>query len=172
MRVALLALALASGACAASDGSVRPPFTAEEIRDATHAGRTYTWRLSAEGRVFVRRLKFIEVSKDSATTEAVNLGPNGAAMSEPEVKTTTWPEFVKHAAWPKDGTVITEDRITVPAGAFDCLLYTITETRDGKPTVTRAWFAKDLPGAPVKMIVEVGGTLVTQLELLEHQAGY
>ncbi len=173
MRSLLLTLLVgcASSTPPPSSQLARPPFTAAQIRDATQAGRTYVWKLTAEGRSFRRRLKFVEVDAEQATTEAVNLLDDGNPLGETELKTQTWDDFVKHAAWPKDGTTITDDHITVGAGEFDCMLYTIDEQKEGQHVVTRAWFAKNLPGAPVKMIVEVDGKQVTELELLEHSAG-
>src|SRR5688572_11900462 len=130
MRLPLL-LVLA-GCAASSTQLAKSPFTAEEIRGATQPGRTYVWRIDAEGQTFVRRLKFTEVDDTKATTEAINLAEDGTPMGEAEVKRTTWPEFVSHASWPKDSTAITEEKITVGAGEYDCMLYTVDEKKDGK----------------------------------------
>src|SRR5688572_20774161 len=129
MRIALL---LAVAFACSSTQIAKPPFTAEQIRDATKIGRTYIWKMNAEGRTFMRRLTFKEVDGEKATTEALNVAADGTPMGEPEVKITTWEEFVKHAAWPKDATVITEEKLALDAGELDCVLYTINETKDGQ----------------------------------------
>jgi hypothetical protein len=175
MRFALL-LAVSLGcasstAPATSDRIAEPPFTAEQIRDATQAGRTYVWQMTAEGTTFTRKLTFLTVDAEKATTEALNVAADGTPMGEPEVKSSSWDDFVKHAAWPKDATVISEEKLALPVGEFDCVLYTVNEKREGQNVRTRAWFAKVLPGAPVQLIVDVDGTEVMRLELMEHQPG-
>ena len=55
-----------------------------------------------------------------------------------------------------------------PAGSFACKLYKV----DGDDGVTvRAWFATDLPGAPVRLEISRGDAVVTRMVLLQHLPG-
>jgi hypothetical protein len=171
MRLLLLLFTACASSTPAPAELASPPFTADQIRGATKVGRTYTWRVRSEGRSLLRKLVFTAVSDTEAITEAKNLTEEGAQIGEPQRSTTTWEGFVKHASWPADSTRITDERITVEAGEFDCMLYTVSEQKDGKSIHTRAWFARELPGAPVRMIVHIDGSEAMNLELIEHQSG-
>jgi hypothetical protein len=54
--------------------------------------------------------------------------------------------------------------VDVEAGRFGGWRY---RSRSGDGTVTTAWFARDLPGPPVLVEVESGGTVVHRTELIE-----
>jgi hypothetical protein len=145
-----------------------PPFTAEQIRDATRPGRSYEFKLEASGKpAVIHRVTFVEVSAEHATAEAVDLDETGNVLGAPERGKSTWKELVGHAAYPRASTVISNEMVEVPAGQFACMLYTVVEG----PTRTRTYFAKDLPGAPVLMIVEQAGQVVQTLTLLKHTPG-
>ncbi len=51
---------------------------------------------------------------------------------------------------------------TTDMGTFECLLYTVDDGR----SVARFWFARDLPGMPIVMETEVGGTVVFRMTML------
>jgi hypothetical protein len=57
--------------------------------------------------------------------------------------------------------------VNTPAGSWNCWRYTRTEVREGLTRVTTAFFAKSLPGPPVKMIVAQNGETLYEVTLLE-----
>jgi hypothetical protein len=60
--------------------------------------------------------------------------------------------------------------LTLPLRRFLCRLYTVTATDDaGRAVVSRFWFANDLPGAPVRMLREVDGETVVEMQLMAHE---
>ena len=145
-----------------------PPFTAEQIRDATRTGRTYEFKLEAAGQpAQIHRITFVEVTAETATAEAIDLDAAGQPLGEPQRGTSTWAELVGHAAYPRASTAISDETVEVPAGRFPCMLYTVVEGAQTK----RTYFAKELPGAPVLMIVEQGGQVLQTLTLLKHSPG-
>jgi hypothetical protein len=155
-------------ASAATAELASPPFTAEQIRDATRPGRTYEFKLEVAGQpAQIHRITFVEVTPESATAEALDLDAQGQPLGGPERGTSTWAELVGHAAYPRAATVISEESIAVPAGEFACTLYTVVEG----PQRKRVYFAKNLPGAPVLMVVEQDGQVVQTLTLLKHTPG-
>lgn len=175
--LALVALATALG-CATStpagpDGIAPPPFNAEQIRDATRRGRTYIFRLTQGDEIFYRRIRFVEVSDSGCTTEGQMLTRERATMGPATTTRATWAELVIHARYPADATTIERGvTVVVPAGTFESTLYHVrTSDEEGRPTRTRAWFAEALPGAPVKLMIEVDGTILTTMQLVEHDPG-
>jgi hypothetical protein len=144
------------------------PFTAEQIRAATKPGRTYEFKLEAAGQpAMLVHIEFVEATAEGAVTESTTFDAAGAPLGAPERGTATWDELVQHASYPKASTVISEDDVEVPAGKFRCALYTVSEG----DTLTRVYFARELPGAPVLLVSEKDGKPVKTMTLMRHVAG-
>jgi hypothetical protein len=148
------------------------PFTAQQIRAATHPGRTYRYRLTeGTGAPVVRVMRFADAGPERAQLESYVEGPDGAPTAPPRTSNPTWQELVEHARYPQAQTAITDARVEVEAGVWDALLYTVRTVEEGADVVTRAWFAVTLPGAPVLMEIERDGVRVMRMELVSHDAG-
>ena len=74
----------------------------------------------------------------------------------------TWGELQTHASYPVATTSLTVADVSVAAGTFAGWLY---ETVDGE-SVTRAWFARRLPGPPVLIVTACAGDEVFRYELV------
>lgn len=145
-----------------------PPFTAEQIRDATKPGRTYVFLMETPNQLPVKRqISFLTVTNEGCTTENVLLDMENRPLGAPEKADATWDELVGHARYPKNSTVISEGEIDVPAGKFEAVIYTVTD-KDGQ--VSTVHFAKSLPGAPVKFQLSKDGVVLMTMTLLEHRA--
>ena len=151
--------------------NVKPPFSAAQIRDASRKGRTYTFQLSSEKGVIHHRIRFLAVSPESMTLEMQDFDPDGTPLNDTRRHTGTWAELEGHATYPKAATVLTDAEITVPAGTYDCWVYTVTEAKNGGTEVTTAAFAKAIPGAPVWHTVVRDGQAVTTMELVKLDLG-
>lgn len=137
------------------------PFTAEQIRAATKAGRTYRFEVEAPGKpARVRELTFVTVDAEGAEVRATS------GDAEPSSQRVSWESLRQHAAFPKARVTTHDEEITVPAGTFACVVYVV---RDGDKTST-FYFAKSLPGAPVLFFSEVGGVRTETSTLVEHRA--
>ena len=91
--------------------------------------------------------------------------------SEPEEfpsHTQTWQELWSHATYPAELSTIVDEEVTVPAGTFACKRYDVLSTGT-KLLATRAWFATELPGAPVKIEAYDGGELQITSVLEKHE---
>lgn len=153
-------------------GELAPaPFTAEQIRAATAVGRTYRFEVNLGGEIQEVEMRFVEVSDASCTIEQTYFDASGKPKSEPTRSEQTWQDLVGHAAYPKAGTRITERRVETPAGSWDALVYEVRETKQGKEWLTVAYFARDLPGAPVRHEVSVGGQPLSVMILKKHTPG-
>jgi len=154
----------------AAGALAQAPFTAEQIRDATPVGRTYRFALRQGEQEVQVTVRFTKVAPDQASMERTIVDASGKVL-EQATEDTSWQQIVGHAAYPADATEITDATVEVPAGTFDAMLYTVSGEQDGKPVVSRMYFAKSLPGAPVKTEITVGDQVVFSMVLIEHVAG-
>ena len=147
------------------------PFQAEEIRAATAKGRTYVWRMEEPGAApTLREITFLEVTPTDAKLRARRLDAAGAPVGEAKEMRTTWRELQSHGEFPRGSVTTAAERITVPAGTFDCVRY---DVRDPKDPARREvyYFARTLPGAPVLFYEEQGGLRKSTSTLVEHRPG-
>ena len=73
----------------------------------------------------------------------------------------------EHAEFPRFAVKISEAKVEVPAGTYECVVYTVTAAEE----VVTFFFAKTLPGPPVKMVIEKGGKVVRKQELVACAPG-
>lgn len=140
-------------------GMFPTPFTAEQIRDATKAGRTYEYKVETEGNPPGKRvMTFVRVDAEGA-----DLVTDGGAPTR-----VTWEDLRKHAEFPQPVVSTRTESKTVPAGTFDCVVYVV----QGTPGEVRTfYFAKTLPGAPVLFFTEKDGKRVMTSTLVDHKPG-
>lgn len=146
------------------------PFAAQAIRDASPAGRTYVFRFEEDGAERVERWVFERVDERGFTSTSTPVDGDGHPTGPAQRSEGTWEELESHAHFPAARTTITNAQLTIPLGAFRCRLYTVTsEDEEGREVVSRYWFAVDLPGAPVRMVREVGGEPVLTMMIVAHE---
>jgi hypothetical protein len=141
-------------------GPVYPaPFSSDEIRAATRAGRTYRFRVEVPGKKPRERvLTFTKVDESGAEIFS--------GSGEP--KRVGWPTLQRHSEWPKDRVKTREETVKLPGGKFDCMVY---EVRGDDGEVSTYFFARNLPGAPVLFYTEQDGKRVKTTTLLQHIPG-
>ncbi|MEO6575843.1 MAG: hypothetical protein ABIP89_18470 [Polyangiaceae bacterium] len=156
----------APAANAASSEFAPTPYTAEQIRKATAVGRTYDFRTEVAGAP-TRRLTiaFTKVTDAEVETRNSLLDEQGKEMATPRISTSTWDELRKHAEFPRATTVIADEKITVPAGTFECARYTVTEASG---EVSKFYFAKKMPGPPILFMTDKQGTRVMTTTLIHY----
>ena len=76
----------------------------------------------------------------------------------------TWRDLQAHASFAADDTTIESDRIETPIGELDCLRYRV---RDGA-TEEIFWFAKNLPGMPIRCLTRMDGQVVTTVSVVDN----
>lgn len=134
------------------------PFTAEEIRARSTRGRVKHVRVESENEpTFVRIIKFVECDDEGATVERAQLAEDGTTAGPIVRERVTWLGLQAHASFPAERAEIVREQIETPLGVLDCLRYTVTDGGD----VNTFWFAKDLPGMPVRYTAAVGGHVVS-----------
>jgi hypothetical protein len=140
------------------------PFTADQIREACPVGRRSTFRVEMPGRApFLQTFHFTAADAKGAEVTFTIRDEGGRMLGEPTTSKSAWRGFQSHASYPAEQTTITEGEETLPAGTFRGFLYRVEDAE----TSTEAFFARDLPGPPVRMVrsregaVELSMTLVT-----------
>jgi hypothetical protein len=143
------------------------PFTADEIRDACRPGRQLRLRIEQSGEEpMIRVSRYLEGDGQTAVQESWNESPSGEPLSEPTESRESWLELQDHASFPRASTEVAEETLEIPAGRFDCLRYTQT-VEDG---LRRFWFARALPGQPIRWEISAGGQVVLSVTCQENTA--
>ena len=142
------------------------PFLAEEIRIGCPVGRTIRLLVEVEGaEPFVRVQRYVWTNERSATTERWRETLDGVRVGAVQDRDTTWTKLQAQASFPANETTIEPDTIETPLGIVDCLRYTV---REGE-TVKRLWFARHLPGTPVKVVVKEDGRVVSTVTMIKNE---
>lgn len=141
-------------------GPVYPaPFTAEQIRDATKSGRTYRYKVEEPNKPTKERvITFRNVDEGGAEVFSGGDAP----------KRMGWLTLQQHAEFPKDKVTTRDEKIKLPSGKWDCIVY---EVAMDEGEVWTYYFARKLPGAPVYYYVERNGKRLRTTTLVEHIAG-
>lgn len=164
----LLVACTATPAPELAESAVEPgllpfPYTAEEIRLGNPPGTVLVHRLERAGSPTVLRETHF-VADDGTTAGMREVVRQDGDVIRESAGEATWVELRDHASFPADAAVRAEASCEVPAGRFDCWLYTVAGD-DGSES--RFWFARSRPGPPVLYEVEQGGEVVFRMTLVE-----
>ena len=157
--VMAVALAVACGPppSSATDATAEAapyPFTVLQIRAGCAPGRTIEYRVEKEGEPPRReRWSFAEADPETARITTTTFDTEGKQVGPPVVETARWTELHEHAHFPFAATTINAEPITLPAGTFETMRYVVTKG----DLVKTYWFARSLPGPPVRLEVSKGG---------------
>ena len=146
-------------------GHAPTPFTAAEIRGGCPAGRTIRLLVEPAGEPpFVREIRFLTSTEEWAEQSSDRLALDGTVVEHGEPERVGWDRLQAHASFPREAVAITSESVTIHAGEFACLLYVVTDDE----SVSRYWFARDLPGMPVKVETRVADAVVFTMTMLEN----
>ncbi len=137
---------------------------------ATRDGRQYTFAVHVKGKPTGRRiLTFSNVTDVNATVSSHNTDLTGVSLGPVVSTEVTWEQLRMHARYDAASTTIREGSTTVGAGTFECMVYVVMARHsDGAETLSRLWFAKKLPGAPVRMSISRNGEPLFAMTLSRH----
>jgi hypothetical protein len=144
-------------------GCAPTPYSANQIRDAMPegGGRYYTLRGDSESSMVYYH--FEKVTANDCSVETMHFNHEGLTSDTKTQAHVPWTELQKHASFALEEVTITEVRLALIAGTFDCWNYTVVGTLPGR---NEYYFAKDLPGPPVYMRkLDENGTVVHEMEL-------
>lgn len=143
-------------------GHAPTPFSAEEIRFGCPESRTVMVQHeypNTDPKFW--RTRFVECGETGPEIVNQQVKADGIPLGPETRMKVTWDELQAHASFPRDDTTIEEVVTRTPLGDLDCLLYTVSDGVELK----KLWFAKALPGMPVRTQhitngVETAATLV------------
>ena len=145
------------------------PFSAEEIRRS--CGPRHRIRMLEQVKDKPKIFKvfyFTEGDTEGAKLQVRVEDGSGKLMAQSPKAAVTWKALQSHASFPAIHTRISEESLTTPLGTFACWRYDVSMKKEGKPLLRRFWFAKKLPGPPVRLIEIYDGAQISSLEILEH----
>ncbi|MCB9665704.1 MAG: hypothetical protein H6732_16465 [Alphaproteobacteria bacterium] len=152
------------------------PFSAAQIRQGMPKGLSIRLETSGPSGVLSRDEWVVTKSEPAGVDiRYTSFSAEGKAIGGSEQKHDSWDTLEGHARFPRERA--TRERATVETrlGSFEGWKYVVTETEEGaegSPAVVRTssyWFADALPGAPVRMVVEQGGTEVVRMEQVSRK---
>jgi len=108
--------------------------------------------------------RYVSVDADGAVQESWQESADGDRLCEPEGERSTWLELQHHASFPAATATCDDDVIDIPAGRFVCLRYTRVDDK----VTWRFWFARELPGQPVRFEQQVAEEIVFSATLLAN----
>ena len=112
-----------------------------------------------------RTNRFVECNEEGALVERTRTAMDGTPLEPPESGWATWLEMQGHASTPSDRTTIEPALLETPMGTLDCLRYTVVEDN----RVETLWFAKSLPGMPIRTETRIGRELVAVVSVVANQ---
>ena len=175
LLLAAAAVALTSAGCgpsapqpstAADDVAAPYPFTVFDIRAGCPLGRVIEYRIETAGEpTRIERWAFTPIDLDSVNVTTTTFDAEGKAVGAPTTESAKWAELHEHARFPRAQTTISNESISLPAGTFDAMKYVVTKGDE----VKTVWFARSLPGPPVKLEVTKGGQAVMTWTMQANQ---
>jgi hypothetical protein len=147
------------------DGDHHPtPFSSQEIRDASGAGTTVTFRIEPLGEdAYLDRWEFLGGDDDDGRRRRWTETLDGDAIEPVSEVVSSWLDLQRHASYPCATTRLMTGSATTPAGEYECWIY-VTTNDDG--TVTKAYFARTEPGPPVLMETVSDGEIIFRMALV------
>lgn len=176
-RWAALAALLPIIACAPEPAAEEPPpaaaetlpapFTAEQIRGEWTPGLTIVFHFNFPDRQEWQRWTVVEADADTAVIEYLPLDARGQPVATPQRAPSRWTELRDHALFPAaEARRERVDRETV-LGRFEGWLYTVRDPR--AETMSRYFFADELPGAPLWMETRQAQEVLLTLNQIARQ---
>jgi hypothetical protein len=140
------------------------PFTAAEIRDGSAVGLTLRLRVEEAGTpAWTQVTRFVAVDAEGADRLSHRVAADGST-SEPGHDRSRWLDLQRHASFPATATTIEKVVADTPMGPLACLRYTVI---DGDAIAT-FWFARSMPGMPIRTERTEGGRVVESVEMLSR----
>ena len=147
------------------------PFTAEQIRDAWVPGLTLVLHFNHPDRQEWQRWTVVAADEEKAEIEYLPLDSQGQPAAPPQRAPSAWTDLRDHALFAAADAKRERTQRETAFGQLDGWLY---EVRDPQAeSMTRFFFADDLPGAPVWMETTSGETVMLTVHQIarQHLAG-
>jgi hypothetical protein len=163
------------------EGYAPTPFTAEQIRGGCPDGRVIVYRVSHRGGKAVEETwRFTNGDEKGVDFTLSNHTTDGKALGTPTTSRRWWTDLQQHASFPMEATTIEDTVLEVAGKRYACWRYTQRllpggeqrepgKTQESQARRQEMWFAKALPGPPVKMLVHIDGNLIHEMVMHENR---
>lgn len=109
---------------------------------------------------------FLEGPEGKATFRIEYLNETGEPVQPAHEGTTTWEELQNHASYPAAETTVEEATIEIEGTSYSCWFYNRTQTQEQNTVITKAYFSKDHPGPPIKMVMTLNDQPLFEMTLI------
>jgi hypothetical protein len=173
-----------SGACAGppraastggEDVSAPYPFSVPELRAGCPLGRVIEYRIEKEGSPpRIEKWAFTPLDFDTVSITTTGYDADGRPSGPPATESAKWTELHEHARFPRSATEISNETLSLPAGTFDVMRYVVHKPsppglegagKAGGGEVKTYFFARTLPGPPIKVEVARDGHVVMTMTM-------
>ncbi len=179
-RWAVLAAVVAAIGCAAERAveeappvpvaetdNLAPPFTAEQIRAEWTPGLTIVFSFVFPDRQEWQRWTVVEADDERALIQYLPLDDQGQPTGPPDHSPSRWTELRDHALFPAAGAQRERVSRETILGPLEGWLYEVQDSEAG--TMSRFFFADELPGAPIWMETRSGEDVLLTLNQVARQ---
>jgi hypothetical protein len=191
LGLAVFGLALSSAcagpprsAASTEDVSAPYPFSVPELRAGCPLGRVIEYRIEKEGSPpRLEKWAFTPLDFDTVSITTTRYDADGKPSGAPETESAKWTELHEHARFPRSATEISNETLSVPAGTFDVMRYVVHKaspasagrgegggTGGAGDEVKTYFFARTLPGPPIKVEVVRDGHVVMTMTMEANRA--
>ena len=140
------------------------PFTSKEIAKVCSTGLELKYKIEEQGKPPVYQITWFTNSDFKGSDfEVTTTDLDGNVLEEKQAH-ATWQALQSHASFPEKDCVITLETLKLDCGKFNCWLYTVK----GKDSVSRLWFARNLPGPPILYEQFRNGKLTFRMTLIRN----
>lgn len=155
-----------------TEGTAPRPYTAEQIRDAHPDGTELKFLVhQTDADAVVQVMRFGGATAEGTTVESWTETRDGVRVGASKKQRAGWQELRDHAAYDAALTARERSACSVKAGDYECWHYTVRAADKADQTVQHFYFAIDMPGPPVLLVVQRGDDEVLCIELLEYRRG-
>jgi hypothetical protein len=149
------------------EGHAPTPYSSAQMKASYVSGLRATYRLEQPMGPPQEVLFSFERADDRGLDMVITeFSPEGKVASEPRSLRLAWEELRNLFSVPADSCVFRRERVTVPAGTFDCIVYTTTTKEGEQEIVDTLWFPLEKPGPFVKRVTNLGPQDQKELTLL------
>jgi hypothetical protein len=143
------------------------PFSADDIRAASPAGRRIRIRTEGRDGTTYREVRYLTTDADGATQAFTPTDVEGDPIGPSVERRSRWLDLQEHASFPAGQATVEETHLDVAWGREPCWHYRVSKGE----AETRYWFAQRYAGMPVVVESWVDGELVERREMISTTAG-
>jgi hypothetical protein len=134
------------------------PWSLDDIKKGMKVGSTAKYKITSNfggtETVNLYLQEITEVTDKGYKSKNTYMDKDGKNLGEPTTEEKTWESFGEDMKFTDADTKISEGKVKVTAGEFDCKIYTQTKEENGGKQVMVFYFPKDKAGHVAKVTME------------------